>query len=165
MNEEKSTPIESLTEEQEQQMFAHEIENDREFKAYIYQHLIDLQPFLGPEAQIAVVIQRTEWHSDFDDSDTGNSSHQAATPPISSNDELVNSVRKQNPEEIALSLIATLGEYRIEAEGVDLNIYEAFVIAKRAMLQQLEDIYAEAIDSTERDAQIDAMLNGSQMLH
>ena len=32
------------------------IENDREFKAHVYQQLIDLQPFLSPESQIAVIV-------------------------------------------------------------------------------------------------------------
>ena len=31
-------------------------ENELELKAYIYQYLVDLQPYLAPESQVAVLV-------------------------------------------------------------------------------------------------------------
>ena len=41
------------------------VENDPELKAYIYQHLVDLQPYLAPESQVAVLVgqETSEFHS------------------------------------------------------------------------------------------------------
>jgi ribosome-associated translation inhibitor RaiA len=36
------------------------LEDDREFKAHIYQQLVDLQPFLAPDSQVAVLVQPSE---------------------------------------------------------------------------------------------------------
>lgn len=112
------------------------IENDREFKAHIYQHLVDLQPFLAPDSQVAVLVQPDEERDEDDDEDS-----------------------------IGLTLVATVGEYRIESEGRDSDIYEAFGIAKRKMMEQLEEWYNAAVDTTERDEQIQSMLSGDRLLH
>ncbi|MEK7356948.1 MAG: hypothetical protein AAB250_10890 [Bdellovibrionota bacterium] len=110
------------------------IENDRELKAHIYQNLVDLQPFLAPESQIAVLVQI---ESDEDGT---------------------------NPENV-LTLVATLGEFRMESEGRDFDIYEAFAIAKNKMLDQLEIWFAESVDTSERDAQIQSVIEGRHMIH
>jgi ribosome-associated translation inhibitor RaiA len=108
-------------------------ENDPELKAFIYQHLIDLQPYLSAESQLAVLVGQ-------DDSEEGLTEH-------------------------ALTLVATLGDYRLEAEGQDQDIYEAFIVAKRKMLQQLEDWYTSSIDSSERDNEIQAVIEGRHLIH
>lgn len=110
------------------------VENDREFKAHIYQQLVDLQPFLSPDSQVAVLVQQDQ-------------------------DEL------EDEDAYALTLVATLGDYRLESEGRDADLYEAFSIAKRKMLQQLEEWYNAAIDSTERDEQINTLLDGGYTIH
>lgn len=110
------------------------IENDREFKAHIYQQLIDLQPFLSPDSQVAVLVQQEQ-----DDVD-------------------------EHPV-YALTLAASFGDYRLESEGRDADLYEAFSIAKRKMLQQLEEWYNAAVDTSERDAQINSLIEGGQTLH
>lgn len=109
------------------------VENDPELKAYIYQHLVDLQPYLAPESQVAVLVGQ-------DDGDDGEPEH-------------------------ALTLVATLGDYRLEAEGQNGDIYQAFMMAKRKMLQQLEDWYVTTIDTSERDNEIQAMIEGRHLLH
>ena len=109
-------------------------ENDREFKAHVYQQLVDLQPYLAPESQIAVLIQHDEDEPEEND-------------------------------EVALTLVATLGEYKIESEGRDENLYEAFGIAKKRMIEQLEELYAVAVDSSERDAQIQSLIEGRHLVH
>jgi ribosome-associated translation inhibitor RaiA len=111
------------------------IENDREFKAFIYQHLVELQPYLAPESQVAVLIQLEQDEDAPDDN------------------------------AITMTLVATLGEYKLEAEGRHTDMYEAFILAKENMLAQLEEYFNLAIDTTEREAQIRSMLEGNQTLH
>ncbi len=109
------------------------VENDPELKAYIYQNLVDLQPFLAPESQVAVLVGQ-------DEDEDGKFEH-------------------------SLTLVATLGDYRLEAEGQNEDIYEAFLMAKRKMLHQLEDWYVSSIDNSERDNEIQAVLEGRHMIH
>ena len=110
------------------------VENDPELKAFIYQHLVELQPFLAPESQISVLVGQNLGV------DGGVSEH-------------------------ALTLVATLGEYRLEAEGQDEDVYEAFILAKRRMLVQLEDWFAASVDTNERDKEIQAVIEGRHLVH
>lgn len=110
------------------------VENDPELKAYIYQHLVDLQPFLAPESQIAVMIGKNE-------RDDGSAN------------------------EHALTLVATLGDFSLEAEGQDEDVYQAFILAKRKMLTQLEDWYASSVDTNERDNEIQAVIENRHQIH
>jgi hypothetical protein len=57
------------------------VESDLELKAHIYQQLVDLQPYLSPESQIAVLVQQE--------------------------------VDEDAHEEHVLTLVATLGDYRL----------------------------------------------------
>lgn len=110
------------------------VENDPELKAYIYQQLVDLQPFLTPESQVAVLVGHEE-------------SEDGAR------------------EEHALTLVATLGEYRLEATAQSEDIYEAFMSAKSKMLLQLEELYASSVDTTDRDNEIQAVIEGRYLIH
>ena len=106
-------------------------ETDPELKAFIYQHLVDLQPYLAAESQIAVLVQAEH---DIGDEET-------------------------------LTLVATLGDYRLEAEGHAGDLYEAFLDAKKKMLSQLEEWYLSAIDNSERDNEIQAVIEGRYLVH
>jgi ribosome-associated translation inhibitor RaiA len=110
------------------------VENDRELKAHIYQGLVDLQPYLAPESQIAVIVQI---ECDEDGSNAEN----------------------------VLTLVASLGEFRMECEGRSDDIYEAFDLAKTKMLDQLEAWFADSVDTSERDAQIQSVIEGRHMIH
>ena len=105
------------------------IENDREFKAHIYQQLVELQPYLSADSQVAVMVEQ------------------------------------ESDENVSLTLVTTWGDYRVESEGKDSNMYSAFGIAKRKLVQQLDDWYNSAVDSNERDSQIDSLLDGSSQVH
>lgn len=107
-----------------------DVENDREFKAHIYQQLVDLQPFLAPDSQVAVLVQPSE----------------------------------ENEAEYNLTLVTTLGEYRLEAEGDAEDVYEAFGIAKDRMLAQLDE-WLNSTDTSERDEQIQTFIDGGHQLH
>lgn len=119
------------------------IQNDREFKAHVYQQLVDLQPFLSPDSQVAVIVNIGQ-DEDFDDPRTDEDETEA---------------------DFALTLVATLGEYRLEAQGRNANLYEALGIAKRKMLQQLDEVFNSAIDSNERNSEIDDLMQGKLTIH
>lgn len=115
------------------------IQNDREFKAHVYQQLVDLQPFLSPDSQVAVIVNIGQ-----DDDDE---------------------FSEDMESDYALTLIATLGEYRLEAQGRNSDLYEALGIAKRKMLQQLDEVFNSAIDSNERNSEIDDLMQGKLTIH
>jgi ribosome-associated translation inhibitor RaiA len=117
---------------------AAEVGKDREFKAHVYQQLVDLQPFLSPESQVTVVVKVA---ADEKDSRTG------------------------LDEDYQLTLVANLGDHRLETEGRNADLYEALGIAKRKMLQQLDDVYGSVIDANERSSEIDALLKGELTIH
>ncbi|MES2854938.1 MAG: hypothetical protein V4692_03690 [Bdellovibrionota bacterium] len=109
------------------------VEKDLELKAHIYQQLVELQPYLSPESQIAVLVQQ---EADEDDN-----------------------------EEHVLTLVATLGDYHLETEGRNINVYEAFGIAKRKMVQQLDEWYASVVDATNRDEIIQSVIEHRHLVH
>lgn len=113
-------------------------EMDPELKAYIYQHLMDIQPYLVANAQVAVLVQRAE-------------------------DEISHSENEE--QDYLVTLVATLNEGRMEAEGQDQNIYEAFNKAKEAMIHQLSEIQNSMMDPAEREVEVSAALNGTYTLH
>jgi ribosome-associated translation inhibitor RaiA len=105
--------------------------DDREFKAHIYQQLVDLQPFLAPDTQVAVMVQPSE----------------------------------ANEADFTLTLVANLGDYRIETEGDSSNVYEAFGIAKERMMAQIEECLNSELDPAEREAEIQSYMSGQHTLH
>jgi ribosome-associated translation inhibitor RaiA len=111
------------------------IENDREFKAHIYQQLVDLQPFLEPESQISVLVQIEQDET----SETGTT--------------------------IALTLVASIEDYKIEAEGRSADMYEAFGFAKQGMMVELEEHHNASIDTNARNAEIQTLLAGGFTIH
>jgi ribosome-associated translation inhibitor RaiA len=112
-------------------------EMDPEFKAYIYQHLMDIQPYLIANAQVAVLVQRAEGDVPVD-----------ADEP-----------------DYLVTLVATLGDGRMEAEGQHEDIYEAFNKAKNNMISQLSEIQNSMLDPAEREVEVRAALNGTYTLH
>jgi ribosome-associated translation inhibitor RaiA len=113
-------------------------EMDPELKAYIYQHLMDIQPYLLANAQVAVLVQRAE-----------------ADVTQSESDEL----------DYVVTLVATLNEGRMEAEGQNADIYEAFNKAKDVMIHQLAEVQNSMMDPAEREVEVRAALDGTYTLH
>ena len=106
-------------------------EMDPELKAYIYQHLMDIQPYLLANAQVAVLVQRAE----------------------------------DDATDYLVTLVATLNEGRMEAEGQHGDIYEAFNKAKETMIHQLAEVQNSMMDPAEREVEVRAALNGTYTLH
>ncbi len=113
-------------------------EMDPELKAYIYQHLMDIQPYLLANAQVAVLVTRPE--DDEADAET-------------------------DEPDYLVTLVATVDEGRMEAEGQHGDIYEAFNKAKETMIHQLAEIQNSMMDPAEREVEVRAALNGTYTLH
>lgn len=113
-------------------------EMDPELKAYIYQHLMDIQPYLLANAQVAVLVQKAEGD--------------------------VSEAENDEPDYL-VTLVATLNEGRMEAEGQHGDIYEAFNKAKEVMIHQLAEIQNSLMDPAEREVEVRAALNGTYTLH
>jgi ribosome-associated translation inhibitor RaiA len=111
------------------------VENDREFKAHIYQQLAEMQPYLASDSQIAVMVQQDKPED-----------------------------RNKPAYEYTLTLVTTFGEYKVESEGKAADIYEAFGLAKRRMMDILDEWYSTA-DTSERDAQVQSVIEGTHTLH
>ena len=115
-------------------------EMDPELKAYIYQHLMDLQPYLVNNAQIAVLVQR----------------------PTQLDKE---SLSAEHEPEYLVTLTATLDEGKMEAEGYDDDIYQAFIKAKDQMIHHLAEVQNLMMDPAEREVEVRAALSGALTLH
>lgn len=127
---------ESYTSVEQTNSTSHEM--DAELKAHIYQHLMDLQPYLLANAQVAVLVQRAEGES---------------------------SQTENDEPDFLVTLVATLNEGRMEAEGEDADIYEAFNKAKLTMIQQLAEVQNSMMDPAEREVEVRAALDGTYTLH
>lgn len=112
-------------------------EMDPELKAYIYQHLMDIQPYLLANAQVAVLVTRAEEDSQIENDD----------------------------KDYLVTLVATLNDGRMEAEGQHGDIYEAFNKAKDTMIHQLAEIQNSMMDPAEREVEVRAALDGTYTLH
>ena len=129
-----------------------DVENDREFKAHMYQQLVELQPFLASDSQVAVVVEVQDV-PEFDEIKNTAAKATQGSPAST------------GKEEIVLTLVTNWGEYKVEAEGRDQDLYSAFSAAKEKLKHLLDEYYNSAIDSDERDAQIQHLLNGNSLLH
>jgi ribosome-associated translation inhibitor RaiA len=111
------------------------VENDREFKAHIYQQLAEIQPYLSADSQVAVMVQQDKAED-----------------------------QTRSDYNYTLTLIMTFGEYKVESEGKASNVYEAFGLAKRKMMDVIDDWYS-SVDTSERDAQVQSVIEGTHTLH
>jgi ribosome-associated translation inhibitor RaiA len=131
----------------------HAYETDRELKAYIYQQLVDIQPFLVADSQVAVMVHQVPAEQD----ETLKNSDQ--TPPQKK------SKKAARAQDFVVTLIATTEDGRLESEGQALDIYEAFSKAKNQMQIQLEEWQNAQMDPLDREVAIQSVLNGSQLIH
>lgn len=113
---------------------AKEIEVDREFKAHIYQQLVELQPMLSGNSEISVQVQIEK------DEKTGALIYE-------------------------MKLVANIDEGRIESSGRAGDIYSSLSTAKQNMMGQLKGIYNIILDTSEREEEIQGILEGKRNLH
>ncbi len=136
---------------------------DRELKAYIYQQLAELQPYLIEDSQMAVSVHQV---AAIDEIDTSTLEEEERT----SLEELLDDEEheeKSQPEvgDYVVKLTTTLEGGRLVSQGHGADVFVAFGVAKGAMVSQLSQLQNALMDSTERDSEIQNYLNGSKTVH
>jgi ribosome-associated translation inhibitor RaiA len=107
---------------------------DRELKAYIYQQLMEIQPYLLNDSQVAVTVSLK---------------HQ----------------RPKKKKHFLVTLSAKLEDGRMETEGQDGDVYQAFGKAKDLMLLQLAELQNALMDPAEREVEVQTALAGGFTVH
>lgn len=124
-----------------------QVETDRELKAYICQQLVELQPYLVADSQMAVTVQQV----------------------VSKNGETA--VKEENddgtprPGDYLVKLTTTVEDGKLMAEGHGGSVYDAFTEAKDEMVSLLSQLQNAVIDQADRDEEIESYLDGSRTIH
>lgn len=122
------------------------IEHNPEVKSYIYQQIMEFEPFITPETVVSVIARdprklALQYETDGKEFD-------------------IKAVRKMY--RIAISLKEE--EVRLEAEALHEDIFEAIRLAKEALLVKLIDIQDTMISSQDRQMEINHFLQ-NPILH
>ena len=152
----QTTPVEKQTP-------VPEPSEDRELKAYIYQQLADLQPYLIADSQMAVSVHQVSAIEEIVADTLDDDELKAIENEELEEDEL----NRAQPEvgDYVVKLTTTLEGGRLVAQGHAADVFEAFGVAKGAMVQQLSQLQNALMDSTERDVEIQNYLSGSKTIH
>jgi hypothetical protein len=136
---------------------------DRELKAYIYQQLAELQPYLVADSQMAVSVHQVAAIDEIDPA-TLEEEERSSLEELLDDEE---HEEKAQPEvgDYVVKLTTTLEGGRLVAQGHGADVFEAFGVAKGAMVAQLSQLQNALMDSTERDVEIQNYLNGSKVVH
>ncbi len=122
-------------------------ETDRELKAYIYQQLVELQPYLLADSQMAVTVQQVA----SENGGTAAERDPRGEPPPAG--------------DYLVQLTMTVEDGKLTAEGQGESVYEAFGEAKNVMVNQLSQLQNAVIDQADRDQEIESYLDGSRTIH
>jgi len=118
-----------------------------EIKSYIYQILSEFEPFTSPQTTVAVI---------------------AKDPMHLFGDETV--VQEWDSAEMLkrmyrISIALQEDGSKLEAEGLDTDIFLALKKAKDNLLKTLIEIHDNVVDTKERNQHIHSVLSGAQTLH
>lgn len=121
------------------------IETDPEVKSYIYQQLIDFEPFVTPDTVVAVVAR-----------DPRKLALQLETEgrPIE-----MSQLRKMH----RIVIILKDGETTIQDEGLHEDVYEAIRLAKQNLMTKMVAIQDHIVTNSERVEQINHALQNTQL--
>lgn len=122
------------------------IEHNPEVKSYIYQQIVDFEPFVTPQTVVAVVAR---------DSNELSVQYETEGKEFSQED-LKNLYR--------IAIVLTDNGTSVEAEGVHANIYEAIKLAKDNLLKELISIQDSVVSQQDRIIEINHYLQ-SHNLH
>lgn len=123
---------------------SHQVDLDNvgpEIKSYIYQTLTEFEPYTTPSTVVSVIAKN----------------------PLKllkggETDHLPEREKLKTMYRISISL-AEEGT-KVEAEGLNEDIYTAIRMAKDNVLKQLEEMYDQVVSSKERQMQIHSAING-----
>ncbi len=112
------------------------IENDNEVKSYIYQQIMDFNPFVTPETLVMVIARDP------------NGVYTTQNPDLAI--EIDESEDLADLPKYRIAVVLKDEDTTIEAEAFDDNIYEAIRLAKQKLLDQLIEIQNEIENPQER---------------
>lgn len=129
---------------------SHQVDLDNvgpEIKSYIYQSLTEFEPYTTPSTVVSVIAKNPLRLLKGGDTD-----------------HLPEREKLKTMYRISISL-AEEGT-KVEAEGLNEDIYAAIKQAKDAVLKQLEEMYDKVVSAKERQMQISSAINnGSSNVH
>ena len=121
------------------------LEHDPEVKSYIYQQIVEFEPFVTPDTTVAVVARdpkklmlryETEGR-EFD--------------------------REKMKKMFRIAIVLKEGDTQIQEEGLHENVYEAIKLAKDALMRKLSAIQDSIMTNQERTEQINFALQNNQL--
>jgi len=124
------------------------LESDPEVKSYIYQQILDFQPYVTPETIVAVI----------------------AKDPM----KLASQLEAEDPnfdteslaQQFRISITLSEGDTKLEAEALSPDIFEAIRLAKQALLQRLGEIHDSIVSHQDRISEINQYLaQGNNTIH
>ena len=107
----------------------------RSQKAYIYQQLVDFEPFLTPYTSLLI-----EHHH-------------------------IKMKKGKNEKSHFVRIILMEGEVQLEAEAKGFHVFDAIQVAKKHLMLHLQKIQENVISSRERNSQIHHILFNTGTLH
>lgn len=129
-----------------------------EVKSFIYQSILDLEPFSTPQSIVSVVAKNPlELLSQVDEEISENTTLAFDPQRLPKR----NTLRKMF--RIAISI--TEEGQRIESEGLHENVYDAIKIAKDHLVDTLTKIQNDVISSQDRHMQIRHALDNGSGIH
>ncbi len=112
-----------------------------EVLSYVYQSLMEFQPYTTESTEMAVIAKDPLKLLKGADPET--------LPP-----------RKQLKKMFRISITLSDQGTKIEAEGLDADIFVAIRIAKDKLLRELESIHDSVVSASERNQQIQTAMGG-----
>lgn len=121
------------------------IEESPEVKAFIYQQIVEFEPYVTPSTKIAVV----------------------AKDPMKLNSQIDAEEQGISAEELSrmyrISITLFEEETQINAEGLHADIFEAIRSAKDKLIKQLIEIQESVVSTQDRQEQINFALQNPQV--
>lgn len=121
------------------------LEQNSEVKSYIYQQLMEFEPFVTAETVVAVVAR-----------DPRKLTMQFET-------EGKNDLIEKLPSMYRIAIVLKEGDTKIQEEGLSEDIFEAIKDAKQKLLLRLQAIHDSVISKSERLQQIHNALQNPQV--
>lgn len=121
------------------------IEDSPEIKSYIYQQIVEFEPFVTPETVVAVfALDPKKLKLQFQ---------------IEGKDDLIKDLNNL----YRIGIVLKDSEAQLKAEATDYDLFAAIRKAKENLLVQLADIQDKVITSQERIEQINSLMQNNEV--
>lgn len=121
------------------------LEHDPEVKSYIYQQIVEFEPYVTPETTVAVVARDPKklmlrYEAEGKEYD-----------------------REKMKKMFRIAIVLKEGDTQIQEEGLHENVFEAIKLAKDALMRKLVAIQDSIMTNQERTEQINFALQNNQL--